>query len=302
MELKKKYLIVLCILFISCNGGIKKESSNSIQFKEVINESYKEIKYIKKEKEGSKDIFVYEDIEISIDYFPNKLISFHKRNRLNTYKYDYDLDLGEIELIRFANGNESLYLVELDNYYSKIYNLYFFVDDSVYYLGEIDTDLSKIIEDNPKVQIEFQISKNDNKIEIQQLVNDKKFYFKSFEINNISQLISLNDKASNSIWLGKYEISPMIVSQHRGKELEVTYLINIDSDNHAILNIESTHHEDRFCQGEHDLIKENNTLHAIGKCKETGVEDFYIKKENDEYFIKSRRFVNEDWQELKKIK
>ena len=58
MELKKIYLIVLCILFISCNGSIKKESSENIKFKEAINESYEEIKFIKKEKEGSKDIFV----------------------------------------------------------------------------------------------------------------------------------------------------------------------------------------------------------------------------------------------------
>ena len=111
----------------------------------------------------------------------------------------------------------------------------------------------------------------------------------------------LNWYISNNNWIGEYKISPMIVSQHRGEELEVTYLINIDSDNHAILNIESDLHHDRFCQGEHILMKEDDVLHAVGKCKETGVEDFYIKKENDKYFIKSRRFVNEDWQELIKL-
>lgn len=192
MELKKIYLIVLCILFISCNGSIKKESSENIKFKEAINESYEEIKYIKKEKEGSKDIFVYEDIEISIDYFPNKLIGFHKGNKKDIYKYDYDLDLGEIELIRFAKGNESLYLVELDDYYSKTYNIYFFADGSVYYLGEIDTDLPKI-ESNPNLKISFKIYKKDNKISLKQYLNKKEIYSEDYRLTKDLKLTKMNE-------------------------------------------------------------------------------------------------------------
>ena len=192
MELKKIYLIVLCILFISCNGSIKKESSENIKFKEAINESYEEIKFIKKEKEGSKDIFVYEDIEISINYFPNKLIGFHKENKTDIYKYDYDLDLGEIELIRFTKGNESLYLVELDNYYSKTYNIYFFADGSVYYLGEIDTDLPKI-ESNPNLKISFKINKKDNKISLKQYLNKKEIYSEDYRLTKDLKLTKMNE-------------------------------------------------------------------------------------------------------------
>jgi hypothetical protein len=212
--------------------------------------------------------------------------SFLESANTTTYLYSYK--------------NEKILIVEGNDYYAGVFYVYYFYNENLYEIGTFNLRYPKIEEDPDSGIVNFNIEKNEtNDIIIMPYVKKqlvKKYIFKS-SVNKLMKVENLNTD-----WIGEYEISPMIVSQHRGEVLEVKYLIKIDSDTHAILEIESTYHQDNFCQGEHELVLENNILHAVGKCKETGAEEFYIKKDNDKYFIKSRRFVNQDWQELKKIK
>lgn len=68
----------------------------------------------------------------------------------------------------------------------------------------------------------------------------------------------------------------------------------------ATLSIGAEYPQDYNCEGEYVLKVESNTLHGSGKCNDEDLNDFYIKKINDKYYIKSKRFLNHDWQELKK--
>ena len=105
---------------------------------------------------------------------------------------------------------------------------------------------------------------------------------------------------NNNDWKGSYKISTKVTSQYDNNETNVLYSITVESDQKAILSIGAEHVEDYWCEGEYRLIKEDNTLHAKGKCDQDDVDDFYLKNENKKYYIRSKRFINRDWQELKK--
>ena len=80
----------------------------------------------------------------------------------------------------------------------------------------------------------------------------------------------------------------------------MSYYINISNSNSAILSIGAKHSEDYLCEGDYKLQEKDNVLHARGKCDQDDRDDFYLKFEGGKYFIKSKRFINQDWQELKK--
>ncbi len=58
--------------------------------------------------------------------------------------------------------------------------------------------------------------------------------------------------------------------------------------------------QDYACEGEYYITVKDNVLHATGKCDEDDTNDFYIKLENGKYYIKTKRFLNQDRQELTK--
>lgn len=45
---------------------------------------------------------------------------------------------------------------------------------------------------------------------------------------------------------------------------------------------------------ENVIIKENDILHTRGKCDENDLQNFYIKKENNQVYIENKRFINND--------
>ncbi len=101
-------------------------------------------------------------------------------------------------------------------------------------------------------------------------------------------------------WNGLYTITAKALSNYDKTEIDLLYTISITSQESAILSIGAEHAQDYACEGKYYLTVEDNVLHGTGKCDEDDTHDFYIKLEKGKYFIKSKRFLNQDWQELTK--
>jgi len=101
-------------------------------------------------------------------------------------------------------------------------------------------------------------------------------------------------------WKGEYQITTKAISNYNQKEIDLLYSISLKSNESAILSIGADQTQDYWCEGDYYLTEENGVLKATGKCDENDINDFYLKQENGIYYIKSKRFLNQDWQVLKK--
>ncbi|RMZ58432.1 hypothetical protein D1632_12480 [Chryseobacterium nematophagum] len=102
--------------------------------------------------------------------------------------------------------------------------------------------------------------------------------------------------------IGSYKIYAPAISNSNGEEISLGYFITIKSSTKAILSIDAKYSEDYGCEGEYRLANKENMIQAKGRCDQEDLDDFYIKYENGEYFIKSKRFLDQNWQELHKEK
>jgi len=124
--------------------------------------------------------------------------------------------------------------------------------------------------------------------------------------NSIEKEQSKPNKNSLSItnkpktWKGNYEITTKAISDYDNKEFDLYYAISIESESSSILSIGADHSEDYWCEGSYNLQISDNIIHASGKCDQDDVNDFYIKYQEGNYYIKSKRFLSKDWLELKK--
>lgn len=107
-----------------------------------------------------------------------------------------------------------------------------------------------------------------------------------------------NDSKPDKSWLGSYSIKTDAVSNADNKEFILRYYININSLSDATLSIGAENPQDYICEGKYVLQTDNNKIYASGKCDSDDINDFYLKKESGKYYIKSKRFLNQDWQEL----
>lgn len=149
---------------------------------------------------------------------------------------------------------------------------------------------------NTQNDIILKIQKNDNNFSFYKILN---ININSNTKQNVPKLNPLNQKFDGN-WKGSYEITSKAISQYDKKEIDLSYTISIKSDKSAILSIGAEQAQDYWCEGSYALTKENDILHAKGKCDQDDTDDFYLKFEDEKYFIKSKRFLNQDWQELKK--
>jgi len=108
------------------------------------------------------------------------------------------------------------------------------------------------------------------------------------------------EKNKTQDWKGEYQITTKAISNYNQKEIDLLYSISLKSNESAILSIGADQTQDYWCEGDYYLTEENGVLKATGKCDENDINDFYLKQENGIYYIKSKRFLNQDWQVLKK--
>ena len=116
--------------------------------------------------------------------------------------------------------------------------------------------------------------------------------------SNNKIISNTNSLKSQQDWRGNYEITTKAISEYNNKEIDLSYSITVISDKSSTLSIGAEQSQDYWCEGEYQLNEEQRILHAKGKCDEDDINDFYLKQENGKYFIKSKRFLNQDWQEL----
>lgn len=111
-----------------------------------------------------------------------------------------------------------------------------------------------------------------------------------------------NNKTEQSVsnnMAGSYYIKSKAVSNYDQEEIYLEYFITVKSSSKAILSIGADQVQDYGCEGEYKLMSENGITLAKGKCDQDDIDDFYLKQESNKYYIKSKRFINQDWQELK---
>lgn len=110
-----------------------------------------------------------------------------------------------------------------------------------------------------------------------------------------------NKKVVKSINLnGSYSIKTQFNCDTTHKLEYVSYYIEIEGLN-AILSIGAKHTSDYWCEGQYKLQRKQDFFYAKGNCSdESDINDFMIKNIKNNYFIKSKRFLNKDWLEMKK--
>ena len=190
------------------------------------------------------------------------------------------------------------------NYYSKIkpedlkncciadynqYNKLKIIEDNSFSKLDIEKDLATFI-DYESIEIDIKD------------LNEKIIYSKKLDKNPLSNentIINI-EKTVPTNWIGEYKIKTKAISNSNNQEFEIRYYITITDNSSAVLSIGAENSEDYWCEGDYTLTNDNNILHASGKCDENNINDFYLKFENGKYFIKSKRFLNQDWQDLKK--
>lgn len=129
------------------------------------------------------------------------------------------------------------------------------------------------------------------------ITKDRKFNIQKEEIaNNPKKSLITLDKT----WIGEYSIKTDAISNRDNKKFTLRYYITINSLSDAILSIGAENPQDYTCEGDYTLQIENNTLFASGKCDSDDINDFFIKYQEGNYYIKSKRFLSKDWLELKK--
>lgn len=102
-------------------------------------------------------------------------------------------------------------------------------------------------------------------------------------------------------WKGDYQIRAKAISDYNQKEIVLLYSIAVTSDHSAILSIGADQVQDYWCEGDYYLTDKKGIIYARGKCDEDDLNDFMMKYEGDKYYIKSKRFLNQDWQILEKV-
>jgi hypothetical protein len=123
-------------------------------------------------------------------------------------------------------------------------------------------------------------------------------------INKDAQIRSIDTSKTGIIikenWDGDYSIKTKAISnQEDHQEIDLRYYINIKGKK-AILSVGAEFTEDYWCEGDYYLESKNGGIYAIGKCDDNDINDFAIKEENNQFYIKSKRFKNQDWQLLEK--
>lgn len=99
---------------------------------------------------------------------------------------------------------------------------------------------------------------------------------------------------------GSFFIKTKVSSVETGDPIEISFYFEFQTSN-ATLSIGTKNSLEAYCEGSYNVIKNKGGLKLkyIGEGTCTSDEEesaFLIKKDNDKYYIKSKRFINQDWQ------
>ncbi|WET49250.1 hypothetical protein PYS58_22290 [Chryseobacterium indologenes] len=186
---------------------------------------------------------------------------------------------------------DSMIIYESINYIEAltVKQFYYYIDNNKIFLLNLSEDESG---SSVKDWSEYYINES-GKIK---LVKNKKAGNTKIE-KKPSQIENAETTKSTNL-IGSFKIYADAISNNTKEKVSLGYFITIKSLTKAVLSIDAKYSEDYGCEGEYRLIDEKSILHAKGKCDQDDVDDFYLKYDNGKCFIRSKRFINQDWLEL----
>lgn len=227
-----------------------------------------------------------------LDSITNKDVSFVYIKSFKTEKGNYEFrpTMNDIDLLIFSNSKfkKKLNIYSYRDYpYSVGIRLGYLNAKGDLYIKdfEVDEEKTALVKEE-----HIKISDNGN---IKIILDDKKSKMKK-QVEVTKNITSLTN------WKGTYKITTAAISQFDNKEFELLYTITMNSNKIGILSIGADQVQDYWCEGNYTFTNENNILHGRGKCDQDDMDDFYLKIDSGKYYIKSKRFINKDWQELTK--
>ncbi|WP_333852017.1 hypothetical protein [Epilithonimonas sp.] len=121
--------------------------------------------------------------------------------------------------------------------------------------------------------------------------------------NNIEKPV--NENKSDFPMAGMYSINADVESLISEETIKIKFNFYFENKEKMNLRIQTDISEDAYCEGQYQLTKNKDFLIASyadeGICTDN-IEDsrFYVKTENSKVYIKSKRFLNQDWQVLRR--
>ena len=186
MEIKNIiYLFSVIFLFFSCSKSTQQGQENQVvsTTEKATDKNFQQTFYTNKSLyEGKINIFEFKDHKVTIEYLTETLLGIGNDQHFNIYKSDFDLDLGEVDLLRFDTSDSQIYMVELSEDDQSIFNIYLFNEKKMFYLGDLNFDLSSAKLNEARSKIDFTIEINDNNVRIG-IKNGKKEVKKDFVLN-----------------------------------------------------------------------------------------------------------------------
>lgn len=120
-----------------------------------------------------------------------------------------------------------------------------------------------------------------------------------------SNLLSNSKQNTDEIDLkGNYFIKTKVSSVETGEPIEITFYFSIGTSQ-AILSIGTNNSLEAYCEGTYTITQNKGVSKLIYNDEGTCTSDleessFLIKKENNQYYIKSKRFIDFEWYLLNK--
>lgn len=186
---------------------------------------------------------------------------------------------------------DSIVIYESINYIEAltVKQLYYYIDNNKIFLLNLSEDESG---SSVKYWSEYYVNES-GKIKLV-----KKNKADNTKVEKKSSQIEDSETTKNTNLIGSFKIYADAISNNTKEKVSLGYFITIKSLAQAVLSIDAKYSEDYGCEGEYRLIDEKSILHAKGKCDQDDLDDFYLKYDNGKCFIRSKRFINQDWLEL----
>ncbi|WDF45927.1 hypothetical protein PQ459_13565 [Chryseobacterium sp. KACC 21268] len=257
---------------------------------------------------------------LKTDYGNIKMIPTNDKNSDSFVNYSYagfsDLINSHIINLKLYDGEKALILSNKDYKSATISSLPYFSKSKLYALNFKNSDglSSQIsiydIKEKKLKHFTTLWSENfltddvfwdsDDNMILKLRKNDSgKISYSKLVISDIKSLdkndIISTKKENSQSWKGEYQITTKAISNYNQKEIDLLYSISLASDESAILSIGADQAQDYWCEGEYYLTEQNGILKATGKCDEDDINDFYLKQEQGRYYIKSKRFLDQNW-------
>ena len=169
----------------------KSESIDSLNQANYILKTYNKVDYTSK----NNDEFAYEDIKLNFPFNVNlqkTSLVIIKEDKVNFSRFlSDDFDSGDLNLWRYKNQKDNIFLIELDDYYGSVFFVYGLSNNCLFRLGDFVIPQPNVEQDGKK-QKTFKISEQNEIIIIERFLD--KNPLPKLEFSNNKTCIKSNKK------------------------------------------------------------------------------------------------------------